>query len=195
MRKKLPYLTILLFLSLSLKIQAQLDIKLNATGLAQRQLDLAAEAGYDKLGLELNLGYSIKPYGSALAAGAGLPRQGILLGLKSNYYFKPKTSLDGFYVAPYVSFQSLNLDLTSVDEGKVKFTCMGAGLLLGFKYNFTDRFGSLFEAGAGYNFIYKYKNKETGNKVSLEESIPFFGGLTKLALPSRLSVVYRIGGG
>ncbi|NBA85705.1 hypothetical protein GVN16_08045 [Emticicia sp. CRIBPO] len=190
MPKKLPFFVIICFCFNS--VYAQLDFKINAFGLANKKIEASVEAGHDKLGLELTLGYSYKPWADGVSVNeedVSIKRSGILLGFRPNFYVKPKTTLNGFYVSPYTYYRRLVLKF---EEPSVHNRAT-AGLILGLKGRIYDDFSFHTEAGLGYNFIYKYHNKVTGEKENWEESIPIFGNLTKIDIPIRVSVIYRIG--
>lgn len=143
------------------------------------------------MGVDVNFGYSFKPWGDGVSVNGtdiSVPRNGFMVGIKPNYYFKPKINMDGFYVAPYLNYQNQTI---KYDE-PAKHNRMSTGIILGRKSYFTDYLAYQFEFGVGYNFIYKYTDKATGEPVMMEESIPFFGSLTKVNLPIRISIVYRL---
>lgn len=187
MQKKL----IILFISfLNFTVNAQ-DLKLNLLGLASKKIELSAEFGGDRFSLEPMIGYSFKDWASGVEINGediSVKRQGILGGLRANWYFKPKERLDGFYLSPYSTFYSAKI----IFDTPTRQTRLSTGLILGRKGFFSDNWGYLVEAGLGYSPIYKYKEISSGNVVELEEQI--FGGLTKINIPFRISLVYRIGG-
>ncbi len=190
MLKKLLFTFSTILLSSSL--HAQLDVKFDLWGATNRKIELSAEAGHDKLGLEFSFGYTFRPWADGVSINGqdvSVPRSGILLGFRPNYYIKPKTTLNGFYLSPYTYFSRTRIKF----EAPLNHTRATAGLILGRKGHVYDQFFYLVEAGAGYNFVYKYTNAGTGEREHMEESIPLFGSLTKINMPIRVSIIYRIG--
>ena len=181
------------FVTISFSGFSQLDVKLNALGLANKKVDLGVELGADKTSLELMAGLNFKPWGDGVTINdqkISTPRFGFNTGLRFNYYFNPSNTLDGWYVSPYVNYR--NETLKPVDENKIAHNRLGTGLIIGRKGMFTDKLGYLVEMGGGYSLIYKYKDKVTKEVVNMEESIPLFGSLAKIDLPIRVSIFYRI---
>lgn len=180
---------------LSSPLFAQIDTKLNLTGLAGKKIELSAEAGHDKLGLELTLGYQVKKWSEYDLSGEEVVEDevsgnGIIAGFRANYYLKPKTTLNGFYLSPYTQY---NRNKIAYTNGPEIFTKASAGLIFGYKGHIYEQLFWSVESGGGYNFIYQYVDAKTKQKVDGEESIPFFGNLTKINLQFRASIIYRIG--
>ena len=173
---------------------SQLDLKLNASGLFRKKLEFGAEFGGDKTSIELMAGLNFRPWGDGIKVNdesISTPRFGFNTGLRYNYYFNPENTLDGWYVSPYANYR--NETLRPVEANKIAHNRLATGVIFGRKGMINDKFGWLVEMGAGYNLIYGYKDKVTKQKVAMEESIPLLGSLTKIDLPFRVSVIYRIG--
>ncbi len=172
---------------------AQIDLKFNVLGAINKKFEFSAEyALSENKGIELIAGYSAKAYAAGVSINGedvSTPRNGFILGIKPNFYTNTDAGLDGFYIAPYANYSNLTIKF----DDKVKQTKLATGVILGYKMLFTDRIGAQFEAGLGYNVVDKSKYVADGTEAILTEKA-LFGNLSKINIPIKLSLVYRLGG-
>lgn len=193
--------TVLLILTTIISSYAQLDIKTNLDNLVDKKPDISIEAGSDKFSLELTNGLIFKKWGEATIEDAqgnvseiGVKRLGYNGLLRANYYFSPKTTLDGWFVSPYARYRFQNIKF----EKPVVNNRFAMGLMLGRKGMVTDAIGYQVEAGFGYWITNTYKIKATKEKIDISQDFAFFSDLFKkldrLNIPINVTVFYRIGG-
>ncbi len=180
---------------------AQLDIKTNLDNLLDKKPDISIEAGSDKFSLELTNGLIFKKWGEATIEDAqgnvteiGVKRFGYNGILRANYYFNPKTTLDGWFVSPYARYRFQNIKF----EQPVVNNRFAMGLMLGRKGMITDVIGYQVEAGFGYWITNKYKIRATKEETDILQDFAFlsdlFKKLDRLNIPINVTFFYRIGG-
>ncbi|UBM60920.1 DUF3575 domain-containing protein [Marinilongibacter aquaticus] len=178
---------------------AQLDIKLNLPSTVGLKPELGLEFGYDNFSLEIDNGLILQKWGEATFIDSegnevqtGVNRFGYNGGIRANYYFSPRETLDGWFVSPVIKYRSQKIKF----EDPIKNKRVGAGLVLGRKGMIFDRFGYAAEGGFGYWFINSYKNSQGENSPIYKDSFLFADLLEKLdkfMLPFTVTLFYRIG--
>lgn len=172
---------------------AQTDAKLNLTALTSKRVELSYELpAMPNIGIEPMIGLNFKKWGDGISVNGqdiSVKRLGWYVGAKGNFYFGQHDDLTGFYLSPYVTFRSDKISTTE----PARHSRLTTGLMLGQKGFFYERFGYVVEAGLGYNLIYNYKDIKTGETLTdMEDSLPILGSLTKIAIPFKVTLVYRI---
>lgn len=185
-----PIISIALFPLLS---NAQTDAKLNLTALTSKRVELSYEfPAMPNIGIEPMVALNFRKWGDGVSINGqdiSIKRFGWYAGAKSNFYFGQHDDLTGFYLSPYLTFRNDKIST----EDPARHTRLTTGLMLGQKGFFYERFGYVVEAGLGYNLIYKYKDIKTGETLTdMEDSMPILGSLTKIAIPFKVTLVYRI---
>ncbi len=171
---------------------AQQDVKLNLMSATSQRLEVSYEIpALPNIGLEPIVGLNFRKWADGTSINGqdiSVKRFGWIAGFKGNFYFGHHDDLTGFYISPYAIFRSDKIDF----QEPTRHTRLSTGLMIGQKGFIWERLGYSVEGGLGYNPIYKYNDVKTGAKVELEESIPILGSLTKINIPFRVSLFYRI---
>ena len=170
----------------------QNDIKLNALALVNQRLELSYELPLSpNIGIEPIAGLNFRPWGSGVSVNEediSIKRFGWALGTKANFYLNKNEDLTGIYMSPYLMFRRDKIQT----ESPAIHTRFTTGLMIGRKGFFHEKWGYLIEGGLGYNVVYGYKDKISGESVPMEDAIPFIGSLTKIAIPLKVTLVYRL---
>lgn len=186
------FIAVFIFVCVSQFAWAQSDIKLNLLSTINKRLEVSYEIpALPNIGLEPMVGLNFRKWADGTSINGqdiSIKRFGWLAGFKGNFYFGQHDDLTGFHISPYAIFRSDKIDF----QDAARHSRLSTGLMFGQKGFLWERLGYHIEAGLGFNPIYKYTDVKSGEKVELEESIPVFGSLTKIHIPFRISIFYRI---
>lgn len=185
MKSLLKINLVLLFLASFTAVQAQVDIKVNPTGLLFSRAMVSAEFGIkDNFGLEATGGVG---WPSVTINDEKFKSNTVRYGLNGRYYFSPNKGLDRFYAGLYSRF--VNGEMTSTaDDGRIKRNRASGGFLIGYKIVANNEHLVVdFGLGLGRTFTNKFTPDSDGQESLDLSDIPFLN----IDAPLFLTIGYR----
>lgn len=140
---------------------SQFEVKVNPISALFGTIPLGLEyVIIDNIGAEVTVGYRF-----------GEGTSGLNSKVLFKYYVSPNKGGDKFYIAPYFNYTNYggtDTDILSSVDYTYKYTAMGAGLALGYKW-VTDM-GLIIElgGGAGKNFSGGFEYEDPDNSFSTD---------------------------
>lgn len=91
-------------------------------------------------------------------------------GLTPEYrFYVAKEALDGFYAAPLINFNTLNLEVdTGADSGEASLTTFGAGAKIGWNWLLGEADNFIIDLGLGANYSGTNLNVSSGDEGDFE---------------------------